>query len=773
MSLRLIDSESSSFGEKPLEEFFNNTELCVQFFSSNLSAFLKEIEIYTLEAINSIKFVYLTDLINLVNTLRGHTSNYDGHWRNEVVQKLKESQHFASLTRKQNELLQQFFIEQLNINVFEEGKFPNIVLKEKQAITFLICKPHPKARHLTMKDFNSMFIAFPCAKSVCINKLTIDADSFDTICNNTQVEYLHIKLSTAPSKPMKLILHLLKYFEKALKSFKIERTGDDKKKISPTYDSTADKKLIATFNLDLKQLQTIAIDYFYHSIPIIALFKQLNPDHLKSVSVLGLTSPKLMLEYLLAANSLEHLAISTISCPDFFTLPMIKSLKSLSFTWLDVEKRIDVISLLKNFPMLTSLEVGYDGKWGSITKNTDELQEYPHLKHLGLRYVALQENDIDELHNCVPNLKEIVLTSCKIGQSRTETETGLSLSQYELNFLTMKDCSLFFSKKDTNSKDRLISKYVISIYSETKFTAHVSSTQKLTNNSLPMLNNTFTYIPSVHDSSFTDDKSCTVIISVKKLGKLCLDQDEVNVVEIKPLDSDIAQESAPMENDGALFDFSPVFDNYDDTEFLKDEVEEHINEEEIALEEVVFEEQINEKDITAEEAIVEEVALGSKAEKSIESNKEATTKEDGLPEEDISYQEDAAIEKQVVFEEEALLEEVTLEEHEQELEETENIKPAKRKTIDDDSDFDPVEVVSSSNDDSSREEEAVETRRSTRKKARVIVKRQRPKRGKYTEKTSDESDGFEEEDKEDEEAHRKRVSEFMRKVREYKPVIRL
>ncbi|CEP11658.1 hypothetical protein [Parasitella parasitica] len=368
--------------------------------------------------------------------------------------------------------------------------FNSSVNKDKNQSTFTIISPDKtdytivvKQKAISLMEIDLLQHVFPNLKSVYLYMFNLRYEDSDTLnakkVANT-ISSIDMTFNTLPADISKLIMYIFDNYGENLERLTVKKGGDiikkDKKWEAPSEEIVNYGKKLLEHNYSLPNLKTVDISHFYQCFPMAEFVKCLSQSScaLKHVSLIGVAEANPLVLHLknVAKKSLKSLALDTYEYPNLQNLQDFP-LESLSLRWGD-STVIDIVSVLKAFPSLKKLELGYDMDFLHLKESEDELNQPSVLESLTLCHAIIDKDVLEKLAHFMPNLHDLKLSNCKFGTSRISMEEALSLEKFHLQQLILENCSLYSSKKD-NIEKRVINKLNIAINSRSNYSAEITS----------------------------------------------------------------------------------------------------------------------------------------------------------------------------------------------------------------------------------------------------------------------------------------------------------
>ncbi|GAA5801503.1 hypothetical protein HPULCUR_006951 [Helicostylum pulchrum] len=448
----------------------------------------------------------LFDITNIAKELK------DPNWKLKLVEKLESVKSLPTLNSRELSLFKQLMTSKVlqHIRPTKHGIIPNVLLitsndnDNTKNAKIIYNELNRKTQPFTFEDLAYIHKVMPLLESVNIDSLNItSAGDEKVVVDANDVKSISIKCANKVDSPVGLMIFLLQSYHWTVKSFKLEMEEgkikqeemcDGGERISNAFEEIA---------FQFEKLESFELNYFYKSINIAMLLNKLGSTKckLKHVCLLGQPDSKNVFYYMIKdhADSLESLTVSTHRYHSVNLLSLMKVLEKFSYRWDSLDESVDVFRVLTILTKLKYLELGYIRIQGDWVDTLPSDKVFENLTTLSLYNLQIKEHTFENLIERLPNLKNVILTNCRIGVSSSSSESIIKFGNYVLDSLVLDSCKLCYPKRDFRPKGRSISRFKLSMsYHEPYATTIKYNNEETSKSKLYIDNEYFVYdVPPV------------------------------------------------------------------------------------------------------------------------------------------------------------------------------------------------------------------------------------------------------------------------------------
>lgn len=422
----------------------------------------------------------------------------DPNWKLKLVEKLSNVKSLPTLNAEELLLFKQLMSSKVlqHIRPIKHGIIPNVLLitsndnDNTKNAKIIYNELNRKNQPFTFEDLAYIHKVMPLLESVDIDSLNmISAGDEKVVVDANDVKSISVKCANKVDSPVGLMIFLIQSYHWTTKSFKLEMEEGKIKQEEMCDEGERIGNAFEEIAFEFENLESFELNYFYKSINIAVLLNKLGSTkcQLKHICLLGQPDSKNVFYYMIKdhANSLQSLTISTHRYHSVNVLSLMKVLEKFSYRWDSLDESVDVFKVLTVLPKLKYLELGYNRIQGDWVDTLAGNKVFDNLNTLSLYNVQIKERTFENSIGRLPNLKNVILTNCRIGVSSSGSESVINFGNYVLDSLVLDNCKLCYPKREVRPRGRSISRFKLSMsyhepYATTiKYSNDETSTSKL------------------------------------------------------------------------------------------------------------------------------------------------------------------------------------------------------------------------------------------------------------------------------------------------------
>ncbi|KAG2235111.1 hypothetical protein BDF21DRAFT_421314 [Thamnidium elegans] len=400
----------------------------------------------------------------------------DSTWKVNLAEKLESVKSLPTLNPKELLLFKQLMANKVlqHIRGTKHGVVPNILLitsndnDNTKNAKIIYNELNRKTQPFTFEDLALIHKVMPLLETLSIDYLNIiSAGDEKVVVNANELKSISVKCANRVDSPVGLIIFLLQTYHWSIKSFKLEMDEGKIKQEDMFDDGDHISNAFEEIAFQFDNLESFELNYFYKSINIAMLLNRLGSTKckLKHICLLGQPDSKNVFYYMIKdhANTLQSLTVSTHRYHSVNLLSLMKVLEKFSYRWDSLDENVDVFKVLTIMPKLKYLELGHNRIQGNWVDKIPGKKVFENLTTLSLYNVQIKEHTFKSLFERLPNLKNVILTNCRIGVSSNSSESIIKFGNYVLDSLVLDNCKLCYPKRDVKPKGRSISRFKLSM----------------------------------------------------------------------------------------------------------------------------------------------------------------------------------------------------------------------------------------------------------------------------------------------------------------------
>ncbi|GAA5811440.1 hypothetical protein MFLAVUS_004877 [Mucor flavus] len=431
----------------------------------------------------------------------------DPSWKCKLAEKLSNVKSLPTLNAEELLLFKQLMSSKVlqHIRPTKHGIIPNVLLitsndnDNTKNAKIIYNELNRKNQPFTFEDLAYIHKVMSLLESVSIDSLNmISAGDEKVVVDANDVKSISVKCANKVDSPVGLMIFLMQSYHWTAKSFKLEMEEGKIKQEEMCDEGERIGNAFEEIAFEFENLESFELNYFYKSINIAMLLNKLGSTKckLKHICLLGQPDSKNVFYYMIKdhANSLQSLIISTHRYHSVNVLSLMKVLEKFSYRWDSLDESVNVFKVLTILPKLKYLELGYIRIQGDWVDTLAGNKVFDNLNTLSLYNVQIKEHTFENLIRRLPNLKNVILTNCRIGVSSSVSESVINFGNYVLDSLVLDNCKLCYPKREFRPKGRSISRFKLSMsYHEPYATTIKYSNDEMSTSKLYIDNEYFVY----------------------------------------------------------------------------------------------------------------------------------------------------------------------------------------------------------------------------------------------------------------------------------------